>query len=140
MQDVDLRVVSYVPPTRVLFFDKLIGSSLSRPTDEVKALRSSVALGRLRLATQRILRRDRTLRLQSRDLVVEARDVRIPFLGQLEGRNRAAGLAHVGADHAEAGIGAEMARLALDGFADILDRGREVAEQPVDGGALVPAF
>ena len=66
-------------------------------------------------------------RLQPLDLGIDADDVRVPFARQLEGRDRAGILAHFGADHAEAGIGAEVARLALHRLADVGERGREVA-------------
>src|SRR5690349_11005784 len=89
-------------------------------------------IGDLLVAAQRILAAHHAAqRLETLDLAVDAHDVRVPFAGQLEGRDRTAVLAHLGADHAEAGIGAEVARLALYRLADVGQRGLEVAHQPV---------
>src|SRR5215831_17381018 len=56
-------------------------------------------------ATQRIVAGVAALRLKARDLGIDSHDVRVVLLGELEGGNGAAGFAHLGADHAKAGIG-----------------------------------
>src|SRR5688572_3924366 len=129
------------PPTYNVAIDPSLELKLGRslPARPLRGKCAS-ATGRSLRAAQRIGRRIAAHRLQARDLVVDSHDVRIVLLGQLEGGDGARILAHFRADHAKPRIGAEMARLALYRLADVVERSREVAEQPVRRRPLVPGL
>src|SRR5262249_30635090 len=118
------------PPT----YNVAIAQNSFRKVDSVLSARGALA------ATQRVFAGRAALCFEPLDLGVDSHDVRIVLLGQFERRHGTAGLAHFGADHAEARIGAKVARLALDGLADVGQRGWKVAEQPLHRSALVPGF
>src|SRR5258708_21270456 len=74
------------------------------------------------------------------DLGLDRAQVRVDLERALEGAHRRLLVAERGVDLAQAGERAPVARLELEGLLDIDHRGPEVADQELDGGALVPAL